>query len=59
MIIILNDNEMGISKNVGSLAKSYNNIRTKGKMRFIRKITPIKVKKALESTFYEINLLIL
>lgn len=56
MIIILNDNEMGISKNVGSLAKSYNNIRTKGKMRFIRKITPIKVKKALESTFYEINL---
>lgn len=56
MIIILNDNEMGISKNVGSLAKSYNKIRTKGKMTFLRKVTPRFIKKALKSTFYEIGL---
>lgn len=59
MIIILNDNEMGISKNVGSLAKSYNNIRTKGKMRFIRKITPIKVKKLWNQHFMKSIYLIL
>lgn len=56
MIIILNDNEMGISKNVGSLAKSYDKIRTKGKMTFLRKITPLSIKKALKSTFYDIGL---
>lgn len=56
MIIILNDNEMGISKNVGSLAKSYDKIRTKGKMTFLRKITPLVIKKALKSTFYDIGL---
>ena len=56
MIIILNDNEMGISKNVGALAKSYNKIKTKGKLKFIRKIIPLKVKKALKSVFFENSL---
>lgn len=53
MIIIINDNQMGISKNVGALARSYNNIRAKGKFRFIRKIMPKKLKKALKSTFFD------
>ncbi len=56
MIIIINDNAMGISKNVGALARSYNNIRTKGKFRHLRKIIPLKIKKALKSTFYDINI---
>lgn len=56
MIIILNDNEMGISKNVGSLAKRYNEIRAHGKMRLIRKITPMFIKKALKSTFFDFGL---
>lgn len=56
MIIILNDNEMGISKNVGSLAKRYNEIRARGKMRLIRKITPLWLKKALKSNFYDFKL---
>lgn len=56
MIIILNDNEMGISKNVGSLAKKYNQIRARGKMRLIRKITPLWLKKALKSNFYDFKL---
>ncbi len=56
MIIILNDNEMGISKNVGSLAKSYNKIKTKGSLKFLRSITPITVKKALKSVFFENSL---
>lgn len=56
MIIILNDNEMGISKNVGSLAKRYNEIRARGKMRLIRKITPMMVKKVLKSAFFDFKL---
>ena len=56
MIIILNDNEMGISKNVGSLAKSFSSVRTKGKMRFIRKITPVTLHKMIEANSDEINL---
>lgn len=56
MIVIINDNAMGISKNVGALARSYNNIRTKGKFRKLRNMIPLKVKKALKSTFYDINI---
>lgn len=56
MIIIINDNAMGISKNVGALARSYNHIRTKGKFRRLRNIIPLKIKKALKSTFYDINI---
>ena len=56
MIIIINDNAMGISKNVGSLARSYNNIRTKGQFKRLRKIIPLKIKKALKSTFYDISI---
>ncbi len=56
MIVIINDNAMGVSKNVGALARSYNNIRTKGKFRKLRNIIPLKIKKALKSTFYDINI---
>lgn len=56
MIVIINDNAMGISKNVGALARSYNNIRTKGKFRKLRNMIPLKIKKALKSTFYDINI---
>lgn len=56
MIVIINDNAMGISKNVGALARSYNNIRTKGRFRKLRNMIPLKIKKALKSTFYDINI---
>ena len=56
MIIIINDNAMGVSKNVGALARSYNHIRTKGKFRKLRNMIPLNIKKALKSTFYDINI---
>lgn len=56
MIIILNDNQMGISKNVGSLANKYNQIRAKGKMKLIRRLTPLKLKRALKSIFFDMEL---
>lgn len=43
-IIILNDNEMSISKNVGGLAKIFNNIRIKKSYRFLKRITPRFIK---------------
>ena len=43
-IIILNDNEMSISKNVGGLAKLFNSIRIKKSYRILKKITPRFIK---------------
>ncbi|MDD4056618.1 MAG: 1-deoxy-D-xylulose-5-phosphate synthase [Bacilli bacterium] len=43
-IIILNDNEMSISKNVGGLAKIFNNIRIKKSYRVLKQITPRFIK---------------
>lgn len=56
MIIILNDNEMGISKNTGGLARTFNNIRAKGRFKILRKITPRFIKNALKSVAYKNNI---
>ena len=55
-IIILNDNQMGVSKSVGSLALSFNKIRAKGSLKFLRKITPKGIKKMLKSFAYRQNI---
>lgn len=57
MIIILNDNEMGVSKNVGGLAKTFNNIRIKGKFKLLRKIFPRSIKRMMKSVAYKNNFL--
>lgn len=55
-IIILNDNQMSISKSVGSLAMSFNKIRARGNFKLLRKITPKGIKKMLKSFAYRQNL---
>lgn len=50
-IIILNDNEMSISKNVGSLSKIFNRIRIRKSYQFIKKITP----KFIHRMFYNVK----
>lgn len=57
LIIILNDNEMGISKNVGGLAKAFNKIRVRGHFKLLRKITPKSVKMLMKSVAYKNNFL--
>lgn len=51
-IIILNDNQMSVSKSVGSLAMSFNKIRARGNFKLLRKITPKGIKKMLKSFAY-------
>ena len=53
LIIILNDNEMGISKNVGGLARTFNKIRVKNKFRLLRKIMPKFIKNMMKSIAYK------
>lgn len=45
VIIIINDNEMSISKNVGALAKAFNRIRVKRPYAFINYLTPRFMKR--------------
>lgn len=56
MIVILNDNEMGISKNVGALAKTFTNIRAKGRFKILRKIMPKFLKRMMKSYAYSYTL---
>lgn len=44
LILIINDNEMSISKNVGRLAKSFSKMRIRKSYRLLKKITPSFVK---------------
>lgn len=55
-IIILNDNNMSVSKSVGSLAMSFNKIRARGNFKLLRKITPKGIKKMLKSFAYRQNI---
>ncbi|MDD4077782.1 MAG: 1-deoxy-D-xylulose-5-phosphate synthase [Bacilli bacterium] len=48
VIIILNDNDMSISRNVGSLSKIFNRIRIKRSYNLLKKITP----RFIHKTFY-------
>ncbi|MCM1259516.1 MAG: 1-deoxy-D-xylulose-5-phosphate synthase [Prevotella sp.] len=56
MIIIINDNAMGISKNVGSLARSYHRVRTRGKFTLLRHHLSIQTRSLLKSAIYDIGL---
>lgn len=56
MIVIINDNNMSISKNIGFIAKRYNSLRIKKSMNVIKKITPIRVKHALQYYAYRVDL---
>lgn len=44
LILIINDNEMSISKNVGRLAKSFSKIRIRKTYRLVKRVTPSFVK---------------
>lgn len=56
IIIIINDNNMSISKNVGILAKKYNSIRIKNSFKLLRKIVPVRIKHALQYYAYKVDL---
>lgn len=56
MIIIINDNNMSISKNTGFLARKYNSIRIRKSLSLIKKITPIKLKHALQYYAYKVDI---
>ena len=51
-IIIINDNEMSISRNTGGLTNIFNKIRVKKSYSFFRKITPKPIRNALKSLIY-------
>ncbi len=51
-IIIINDNEMSISKNVGGLTKLFNRIRISKKFRFVRKITSVNFRNKIKKMIY-------
>ena len=51
-IIILNDNEMSISKNTGGMTNIFNKVRIKKSYRFFRKITPKSIRNAMKSLVY-------
>jgi 1-deoxy-D-xylulose-5-phosphate synthase len=62
-IIIINDNDMSISKNVGRLAKSMSKIRIKRSYSFFKKITPKllqqifrRFKNGMKSYVYQNNI---
>ena len=56
MIIIINDNAMGISKNVGSLARSYHRVRARGKFPLLRHQLSLQTRSLLKSAIYDIGL---
>lgn len=56
MIIIINDNNMSISKNVGFIAKKYNSIRIKKSFNFLKRIVPVRIKHALQYYAYKVDL---
>lgn len=51
-IIILNDNEMSISKNTGGLANIFNKIRIRKSYKVLRKITPKAIRNAIKGFVY-------
>ena len=63
VIVVINDNDMSVSKNVGGLAKTFNKIRIKRKKAFIYKITPRcfhgflnRMKNGFKNTIYRKSL---
>ncbi len=63
VIIIINDNEMSVSKNVGAVARTFNKIRIKRKKAFVYKISPKfmhgffdKIKNSIKGIVYKKSL---
>ncbi len=55
MIIIVNDNNMSVSKNVGALAKRYNKLRTSRSLNWLKKLVPIRIKHAMQYYAYKVD----
>lgn len=53
MIIILNDNEMSISKNVGGLSDFFNKLRIRKSYSLFRKVTPKFVRNTFKMLVYK------
>lgn len=53
MIIILNDNEMSISKNVGGLSDFFNKLRIRKSYSLFRKITPKFIRNTFKMLVYK------
>lgn len=51
-IIIINDNDMSISKNVGGLTQWFNKLRIKKSFKLIRKLTTVSFRNAVKSVVY-------
>lgn len=56
MIVIINDNNMSVSKNVGALARRYNKLRVKKSLKILKKLTPVRIKHALQYYAYRVDL---
>lgn len=63
VVVIINDNDMSVSKNVGAVARTFNKIRIKREKSFIYKLTPKcihgfidKIKNSLKGAIYRKNL---
>lgn len=56
VIIIMNDNEMSISKNVGGIAKKFSGIRIKKSYQLFRKLTFRFVREGLKALVYHHNI---
>lgn len=56
MIIIINDNNMSVSANVGTVANKYNSLRIKKSMNWLKRITPVRIKHALQYYAYKVDL---
>ena len=63
VIIVINDNDMSVSKNVGAVARTFNKIRIKRDKSFVYKLTPKcihgfidKIKNSLKGAIYRKNL---
>lgn len=51
-IIIINDNEMSISKNVGGMAQWFNKLRIKKSFKLVRSLTTVSFRNAIKSIVY-------
>ena len=61
--VVINDNDMSVSKNVGAVARTFNKIRIKRDKSFVYKLTPKcihgfidKIKNSLKGAIYRKNL---
>ena len=56
MIIVINDNDMAITKNVGGMAKAFSKMRIKKSYKLIRKLTFKKIRNSVKALVYRNNI---